>query len=96
MDRIKLLSAFQVLALPEGAYGVTHERARDVISELTGIRPVDKPPPVGRTLEQYIEWLREQDEPVARWKGQCWWGRTCCGQSIELDGTFQAISRSID
>lgn len=39
--------------------------------------------------------LRDQGEPVAEWKGQCWWGRTCCGQSIELDGTMQAISRSL-
>jgi len=39
--------------------------------------------------------LNEQGEPVAEWKGLCWWGRTCCGQGAEMDGTFQAISRAL-
>ncbi len=39
--------------------------------------------------------LRNSSEPVADYKGQYWWGRTCCGQAIELDGTFQEISRNL-
>ena len=42
------------------------------------------------------EKLAEQGEPVADWHGQYFWGRTCCGQGVELDGTFQQISRSLD
>jgi hypothetical protein len=41
------------------------------------------------------EKLSEQGDPVAEWKGQYWWGRTCYGQGIEIDGTFQEISRSL-
>ncbi len=37
--------------------------------------------------------LNKQNEPVAYWKDQYWWGRTCTGQSIEMDGTFQNISQ---
>ena len=37
--------------------------------------------------------LRDAGEVVAEWAGQCWWGRMCCGQGIELDSTFQQISR---
>jgi hypothetical protein len=39
--------------------------------------------------------LSEDGQPVAEWKGLHWWGRTCCGQGIELDGTLQRISRSL-
>ena len=58
------------------------------------------------TVEQEImqwfivtDWLRvkldHQGEPVVEYLGLNLWGRTCCGQGIELDGTFQNISRSL-
>ena len=39
--------------------------------------------------------LREIDEPVLDYMGLELWGRTCCGQGIVLDGTFQNISRRL-
>jgi hypothetical protein len=39
LDSIRLLSAFQVLSLPSGTLGVPHERAREVIAEMTGKAP---------------------------------------------------------
>jgi len=58
IERLRLLSAFQVLSLPTGAMGVTHKRAKTVILEMTGKTPPKKAqPPVGGTLESYIEWI---------------------------------------
>lgn len=42
------------------------------------------------------DWLAEKlsaiGEPVALdFYGLAWWGRTCCGQAIECDGTIQEI-----
>ncbi len=41
------------------------------------------------------EWLadklREAHEPILKNEYGTWWGRTCCGQSIILDGTIQEI-----
>lgn len=40
--------------------------------------------------------LSEIDEPVAKdFYGVSWWGRTCCGQAIEADGTIQKILENI-
>ena len=39
--------------------------------------------------------LREIDQPVLDYMGLELWGRTCCGQGIALDGTFQNISRRL-
>lgn len=36
--------------------------------------------------------LREQDQPVLDTDYGAWWGRTCTGQGILLDGTLQAIA----
>lgn len=41
------------------------------------------------------EKLLEIGEPVLYAGGAYFWGRTCCGQAIELDGTFQKIYRMI-
>lgn len=66
MINLRLLAAFQVLRMPEGAYrsdlGVaTHELARDTIGELTGHRPVGDFPelPAGQSvdLDGYMDWL---------------------------------------
>ena len=38
--------------------------------------------------------LIEHGEPVLETENHFIWGRTCCGQSIELDGTFQEIYRN--
>jgi hypothetical protein len=35
-------------------------------------------------------------EPVLHTDSCTLWGRTCCGQSIELDGTIQKIYRNLD
>lgn len=40
IDSIRLLCAFQVLGLPSRSYGVTHKRAREVITEMTGLTPI--------------------------------------------------------
>jgi len=39
--------------------------------------------------------LRGIGEPVLDNEYGCWWGRTCTGQSILLDGTLQRIAASI-
>ena len=39
--------------------------------------------------------LRDIDEPILDNDYGCWWGRTCTGQSILLDGTLQRIARRI-
>jgi hypothetical protein len=35
--------------------------------------------------------LEERGEPIATDGHSCWWGRTCSGQSILLDGIMQRI-----
>lgn len=59
--------------------------------------------------EEYVEifqyflvtdWMAEKlasiGEPICRdVHGVNFWGRTCCGQAIELDGTIQKIVESI-
>jgi hypothetical protein len=40
--------------------------------------------------------LDEINEPLLRNDYGQWWGRTCCGQSIELDGTIQAIIKGME
>lgn len=55
MNRLRLLSAFQTLTFPSGAFGVTHRFAKQLILELTGVEPGDGPFLPGRTLEQYLE-----------------------------------------
>lgn len=46
------------------------------------------------------EWLADHlkriGEPVLSTNNHKLWGRTCCGQSIELDGTFQEIYNNIN
>ena len=39
--------------------------------------------------------LESIGEPVLRTDSTCLWGRTCCGQAIELDGTIQKIYRNL-
>jgi hypothetical protein len=39
--------------------------------------------------------LSEIGEPILNTNNHNLWGRTCCGQSIELDGTFQNIFRNL-
>jgi hypothetical protein len=39
LESLRLLSAFQVLSVPSGMMGVTHKRAREVITEMTGKSP---------------------------------------------------------
>lgn len=60
MTGIRLLCAFQVLALPEGAYpGATHEMARIAAVEITGAWiPQTVTVPKGLSLDGYMEWLR--------------------------------------
>lgn len=40
--------------------------------------------------------LEEIGEPVLHTDSHTLWGRTCCGQAVELDGTFQKIYRNLD
>mgnify|MGYP001582536377 CR=1 FL=1 len=57
LDGLRLLSAFQVLSMPSGCMGVTHKRAREVIVELTGKKPVrGSMPPAGTSLAGYLSW----------------------------------------
>ena len=62
VDSVRLLCAFQALYMPSRFYHrtVTHDRARKVIEEMTGIRlkKSAKPPRPGQVqgLEGYIEW----------------------------------------
>lgn len=72
MEALRLLSAFQVLTLHSGAYGVTHARARDVIAEMLGHRPIRgrKPPMPPRGHEEplqfYLDWLGDNCKPEPR------------------------------
>jgi hypothetical protein len=62
--------------------------------------------PDGETEPQEIfewwlvtDWLADKlsaiGEPVLRSDYGTWWGRTCTGQSIMLDGTLQKIAKSL-
>lgn len=42
-----------------------------------------------------VEKLREINQPVLDNEYGSFWGRTCTGQAIELDGTFQEIYRGL-
>lgn len=67
LTRLKLLSAFQALTLAEGSdgtvtgFGVSHERAREVICEMLGLVAEElpnHPPETEKTLENYLlNWL---------------------------------------
>lgn len=67
LTRLKLLSAFQALTLPEGSngkvtgYGVSHAEARKIIAEMLGMSVEDLPrypPETEKTLEAYLaNWL---------------------------------------
>ena len=59
MTRIRLLSAFQVLTLPEGAANVDHARARAVVREVLGLEDLPATNPAPReSLEDYLlHWL---------------------------------------
>jgi hypothetical protein len=47
-------------------------------------------------VDQYIYSKLEQiGEPVLAANSLYFWGRTCCGQGISSDGTFQKIYRSL-
>ena len=57
--RFELLSAFQALALPERAYGVTHEDARMTIAGMCGVYISEGVTvPAGLSLDGYIAWLK--------------------------------------
>jgi hypothetical protein len=59
MTRIRLLSAFQVLTLPDGILGAKHTQARKVICEILGLDelPAENPTPQP-SIEAYLaEWL---------------------------------------
>jgi hypothetical protein len=45
--------------------------------------------------EQLARELDELDQPLLRNKYGDWWGRTCSGQTILLDGTLQDVARLI-
>ena len=61
---------------------------------------------VGYPIKEILEWwlvdnfqarhLEALGEPMLYAGGQNFWGRTCSGQSIILDGTFQKIYRVIN
>lgn len=47
-------------------------------------------------VDSYLaEKLEEIGEPVLHTDSHTLWGRTCCGQAVELDGTFQEIYRNL-
>jgi hypothetical protein len=65
MERLRLLSAFQALSMPEGAYGpaVTHALALSVIAEITQASLIDRtvrPPRTARSLEDFMGWYNAQ------------------------------------
>lgn len=57
-------------------------------------------------IQDIMQWLIVSDylarklieigEPVLETDSHYIWGRTCCGQSIELDGTFQKIYQGLE
>ena len=61
-ESLRLLSAFQALCWDSGLFGVSHRQARDIIEDITGIRPVRglNPEDTGcRDLQSYIFWLAD-------------------------------------
>ena len=46
--------------------------------------------------EWLAEQLRELGEPILETDYGTWWGRTCTGQGILGDGTFQEIAHKLD
>lgn len=77
MERLQLLSAFQVLTSgnPTG-YGIPRKDALAVIEKITGKSlPEDAKPPVSKSLDQYMNWLEESgktasDSREAEWNGR--------------------------
>jgi hypothetical protein len=60
MMETKLLCAFQVLSMDDGALSVTHEDARRIVEEITAyVIPPEMGTPQGLSLEGYIAWCRE-------------------------------------
>lgn len=69
-EDLQLLSAFQALAMPSGAYGVTHQQAAKLIQKLTGKKPPKgsppKPPQGVRALDFYLDWLHSKKMSEAK------------------------------
>lgn len=40
--------------------------------------------------------LKEHNEPVIEWGNNCYWGRTCSGQSILLDSVISSICLAME
>lgn len=61
MERMQLLSAFQVLSMgSSGGYGISARQARDVIEKVTGVYIDDETfPPKGLSVDQYVAWLKK-------------------------------------
>ena len=62
LDSVRLLAAFQVLALPDGMLGATHAAALAMVEELTG-RAYDarkeRRPPSAAELSAWLSWHGE-------------------------------------
>jgi hypothetical protein len=54
LGALRLLSAGQALRMPPGAYGVTHEQARQIIEGLLGYCPAGTPD-TGK-MDAVLEW----------------------------------------
>ena len=40
--------------------------------------------------------LKEKGQPVLEWGNNCYWGRTCSGQAISLDGVITVICKDME
>ena len=40
--------------------------------------------------------LRKQNEVIIEYYGSYWWGRTCFGQAIAMDGNIKQIANKLD
>lgn len=72
----RLFSACQALTLPTMSYGVTHERAREIITTILGFCPKGKP--CNGTTSEIQEFLSieyiEHDDMTSLWistQGEC-------------------------
>lgn len=64
MDRLKLLSAFQVLSFGTAkAMGVSRKDALEAVWKITGKKlPSDAQPPTKKSVDEYLAWLEEQEQ----------------------------------
>jgi hypothetical protein len=57
LEQLRLLSAYHALRMPSGSYGLSHERAREIVVSLIGYCPEDVHAAYDPSFDGCLAWL---------------------------------------